>query len=122
VAPAGSTRGRPKLCRCWPAGDLGARRRPAQPERGRSDSRGESGPCDPCRRALHRRICAPGICRPGLPYSPRRRAERGHERRTRSRRAEAGPGRAVPARLRQAALTDHETVLPRVHDDGRDAR
>jgi hypothetical protein len=47
----------------------------------------------------HRRICAPGVCRPGPPYSPRQRAERGHERRTRSRRAEAGPGRAVPARL-----------------------
>jgi hypothetical protein len=53
----------------------------------------------------HRRICAPGVCRPGHPYSPRQRAERGHERRTRSRRAEAGPGRAVPARLRQAAPT-----------------
>jgi hypothetical protein len=53
----------------------------------------------------HRRICAPDICRPGHPSSPRRRAVRGHVRWTRSRRAEAGPGRAVPARLRQAAPT-----------------
>jgi hypothetical protein len=64
--------------------------------------RGESGPCDPPRPQHHRRICAPGLCRPGHPYSPRRRAQRGHERRPRSRLAEAGPGRAVPARLRRA--------------------
>jgi hypothetical protein len=54
--------------------------------------RGESGPCDPRRVHHHRRIGAPGGCRPDHPYSPRRRAQRAHERRLRSRLAEAGPG------------------------------
>jgi hypothetical protein len=94
------SRGRREARRCWPAGDLGARRRAAQPESGRSDSaRRVRSP----RSASLRITTGASVRLAGValtrPYSPRVRAERVHERRPLSRRAEAGPGRAVPARL-----------------------
>lgn len=108
-------------CRCWAAADVWSRarhRRPARPPAARGPRRktgdaiprGEFGHCDP--RRSHATTGASVRLASVVhthPYSPRRRAQRGYERRRFSRPAEEGRGRPVPVRRSRARVSSPET-------------
>ena len=77
---------------------------PAQPETGRSDSRGEFGLCDPRTSDDHRRLGAPAMCRPhasllaALSSAARVRAETGFPPRGVRPVGRAGPARRISGR------------------------
>ena len=101
----------PGPCRCWAAAPVWSGPRAAEPrvvecqrrspkqETGAAIHRGESGLCDPRRsHADHRRISAPGICRPRASLLAATASAARVRAATVFRTAEAGRGRPVPAR------------------------